>query len=108
MRPERSYRSDRLPRRHLRQRRRILDQQRMPTFLYDDAAQLARWAGIFVIVSAVGLGIWQAVDFSGPPGSAGFQFKVLMFWRSLVSVGSFGVIILLLTELLRRLPRDRS
>jgi hypothetical protein len=53
---------------------------------------------VFVIASAFLLGAWEAFGFYSE-GITPFQNRILFFWTTLIGRGSFGVIIILLAEL---------
>jgi hypothetical protein len=61
---------------------------------------LGRWAGVFVLLSAVALAIWDILISPVPPD---LHLQVRIFMWTLVQIGSWGVIIILLAELLDRL-----
>ena len=69
-----------------------------------DVVRLARWAGVAVLASAVGLAIWTVVDSPySPPGG-----NVRIAWQVLVQVGWGGVVIILLAEFIDRVtPEDQ-
>jgi len=46
-----------------------------------DVVRLGRWAGIFVLISALALAIWEVADSVGPTPS---RLLVLLFWLRLV------------------------
>ena len=79
----------------------------IPSFLKRpwDVVTLGRWAGVFVLASAFILGAWEAFGFY-LDGMTPFQSRILFFWTTLVSRGSFGVIIILLAELVDNLRAD--
>ena len=70
-----------------------------------DIVWLGRLAGAFVIASALGLGIWSAVGFDTYYEGTPFRFRVYDFWRTFVGIGWSGVAIILLAELVDRVPR---
>jgi hypothetical protein len=59
-----------------------------------------RWAGVFVLVSALALALWDILIPTGPPD---LHMQVRIFMWTLVQIGSWGVIIILLAELVDRL-----
>ena len=73
----------------------------VPSFLREgwDVVKLGRLAGAFVLASALTLAAWEVAMFPGDE----LSIKIYAFWRTLVQVGSFGVIIILLAELAGRL-----
>ena len=77
----------------------------MPSFLKDrwDVVKLGRWAGVFVLACALFMGAWEASGLlsDNPP-----HLRILFFWTTLVTRGSFGVIIILLAELVCALLGD--
>ena len=69
-----------------------------------DVVRLGRWAGIFVLISALALAIWEAAELW--PGDISLQVR--FFWSRLVGIGSWGVIIILLAELVDRVSRGEA
>lgn len=69
-----------------------------------DVVRLGRWAGVFVLASALVFGAWDPFFFGGRGES--LELRIFFFWRSFVGTGSFGVIIILLAELVNRLRDD--
>jgi hypothetical protein len=67
---------------------------------------LARWAGVAVLASAVGLAIWTWVDFPGELLEGGDRFRARLAWQTLVQLGWGGVVIILLAELVDRLTSE--
>jgi hypothetical protein len=71
-----------------------------------DIVGLGRLAGAFVIASALGLAIWNAVsspyDFSPP-----LDLRFYLLWSTFVSIAWAGVAIILLAELVDRLTKTR-
>lgn len=65
-----------------------------------DIVKLGRWAGSFVLISALVLAAWEAFGLEIPAGQ--FSWRIRIFWRTLVQLGSWGVIIILLAELVDR------
>jgi len=67
-----------------------------------DIVGLGRLAGAFVIASALGLGIWNAV---GSPfdHSPSLDIRLWNLWASFVNLAWGGVAIILLAELVDRL-----
>ena len=65
-----------------------------------DVARFGRWVGIFVLISARALAVWEVADSVGPTP---LSLLVRLFWLRLVGIGSWGVIIILLAELADRL-----
>ncbi len=66
----------------------------------EDMPMLGRWAGALVIASGLVLAFLNAVDFPATfdsQGSLGIRLRV--FWTQFVKIGSWGVIIVLLAEL---------
>jgi hypothetical protein len=61
---------------------------------------LGRWAGVFVLASALALAIWDILISPVPPD---LHLQVRIFMWTLVQIGSWGVIIILLAELVDRL-----
>ncbi len=77
----------------------------VPSFLKKrwDVVKLGRWAGVFVLASALLMGAWEASGlFSDNPP----HLRILLFWTTLVTRGSFGVIIILLAELVHAMRGD--
>jgi hypothetical protein len=81
----------------------------IPAFLKDmkkrfpvDVVEFGRWAGVFVLISAPGWAIWNATIFA-----EALQETVAIFWGNLISAGSFGVIIILLAEVVDKLRERR-
>ena len=72
----------------------------IPSFLRQkwDVVSLGRLIGSFVLGSAVVLALWQAIGFSGGE----LQMSFFLFWNTLVGIGSWGVFIILLAELVDR------
>ena len=66
-----------------------------------DVVRLARWAGVAVLASAVGLAIWTVVD-----SPDHFPGNVRFAWQILVHVGWGGVVIILLAELIDRVTSE--
>ena len=71
---------------------------------------LCRWAGIFVLVSAVVLAIWTAFDptvlyANSDTGDISGLSQIRVFWQTLVELGWPGIAIVLLGELVERLRR---
>jgi hypothetical protein len=72
----------------------------IPSFLRQkwDVVSLGRLIGSFVLGSAVVLAFWQAIGFSGGE----LQMSFFLFWNTLIGIGSWGVFIILLAELVDR------
>ena len=70
-----------------------------------DVARWGRWAGIFVLISALALAIWEV---AGSGGSTPLSIQVRVFWLRLVGIAPWGVIIILLAELVDRVSGDDS
>ena len=69
-----------------------------------DVVRLARWIGLFIIVSAVIMALWSlyAPFFGGTKGfPLGLRFSA--FWTTLITPGWTGVAIILLAEAVERL-----
>ena len=67
-----------------------------------DIVGLGRLAGAFVIASALGLGIWNAADMGNYSPPVDLRLKEL--WWTFVDIAWGGVAIVLLAELVDRLP----
>ena len=67
-----------------------------------DVVRLARWAGVAVLASAVGLAIWTVMDSPYVPPGGNVRFA----WQVLVQVGWGGVVIILLAELIDRVTSE--
>ena len=65
-----------------------------------DVVTLGRWAGVFVLLSALVLAIWDILIPSGPPEP---YLQVRIFMWTLAQIGSWGVVIILLAEIVDRL-----
>jgi hypothetical protein len=74
-----------------------------------DIVGLGRFAGAFVLASAVGLAIWVFVQYGD---YASLDHRILSLWQVFVSIAWGGVAIILLAELVDRLtdhgPRERG
>ena len=68
----------------------------------------ARATGIFFLISALVLSIWQVVGFSEqfPERSEFSWLQVYLIWQNLVARLPWGVIIILLAEVVDRLNGD--
>jgi hypothetical protein len=71
-----------------------------------DVVKLGRWAGVFVFLSALVLAVWETLYFhvfvdSGIPSSGTVIF--FAFLSTLLQRGSWGVVIILLAELVERM-----
>jgi hypothetical protein len=72
----------------------------IPSFFREkwDIVTLGRLIGSFVLGSAVVLALWQGIGFSGGE----LQMSFFLFWNTLIGIGSWGVFIILLAELVDR------
>ncbi len=68
-----------------------------------DVVALGRVAGVLVLLSALGLAIWFAVDTGFPSDFMSFRMRMQRFWSTLVGVGWGGVALILLAEIADRL-----
>lgn len=77
-----------------------------PSFLRRpwDVVTVGRLIGSFVLGSAVALGIWEAILFGGGDLPESFYG----FWRTFIDIGSWGVVIILLSELVDRVRVNRN
>lgn len=67
-----------------------------------DVVTLGRLAGVLVLLSALGLAIWFAVDTGFPGDVFSFRFRMQRFWSTLVGMGWGGVALILLAEIADR------
>ena len=76
----------------------------------EDLPTLGRWAGIIVLVSAVGLAVWDAVDLGPGHGGVDLSFQLRIAWSRFIGIGAWGVMIVLLAELVEWLqgPPDED
>jgi hypothetical protein len=63
-----------------------------------DVVTMGRLAGAIVIVSALGLAIWDMALFQREE----LQYRIYAYWRTIIQIGAPGVIIILLAELVGR------
>ena len=71
----------------------------------EDLPTLGRWAGIIVLASAVGLAVLDFVDL-GQPGHGGrgdLNFQLRIAWSRFIGIGVWGVMIVLLAEVVESL-----
>ena len=79
------------------------DTDLQPQWWREGLPMLARMAGIAVLASAIGLAMWDVVEFDGPSG--GDQLRLA--WARVVGIAVWGVMIILLAEVVELL-QDQS
>ena len=76
----------------------------------EDLPTLGRWAGIIVLASAVGLGLWDTQDLGPGHGEVDLSFKLRIAWSRFIGIGAWGVMIVLVAEVVEQLqgPPDEG
>jgi hypothetical protein len=71
-----------------------------------DVVKLGRWAGVFVLLSAPVLTVWETVYFHilGDSSVQVSPYFIIPFLTSLVGKGVWGIVIILLAELVDSMP----
>ena len=75
-----------------------------------DVVKLARWTGLFIIVSSLVLALWLLIDptvgFAGVGPS--FDGRIRGFWGALITPAWTGVAIIVLAELVDRMRSSQK